>query len=419
MRYFIKRTAMKQMQVVFEQAVYRGCGIDVHKDTVVATIKGEGIKEETRTFSTFTSSLRELSAWLKGQGITHVAMESTGVYWKPVYNILDPDFELILVNARHIKHVPGHKTDRKDSAWIAKLLLSGLLKGSFIPAKPSRELRELYRYKRKLIGQRVSECNRMQKVLEDANIKLGSVVSDVFGVSGWAIVEAIIGGVEDPQALAELARGRLRGKKAELEKALEGRITDHHRFMLSLSRTAIESINQLIDRVDERIDTYLAQYEAERKRLQTIPGVQKQTATAILAEIGADMSAFPSQHHLASWCGICPGNNESAGKKKSERTTHGNKSLKTALVEAAWAASHVKDSYLQRRYTSLALRRGKKKALIAIAHKILTAAYFILKDQVDYQEPNNVAWLEKRKQAQIRSYLKRLHELGVLAPSQL
>ena len=410
---------MEDHHVSFEQVVCCGCGIDVHKDNVVATVSGEGIRAETRTFSTFTSTLKQLSEWLKTHGITHIAMESTGVYWKPVYNILDPDFEVILVNARHIKHVPGHKTDRKDSAWIAKLLLSGLLKGSFIPPRTSRELRELYRYKRKLIGQRAAECNRLQKVLEDANIKLGTVASDVFGVSGRAIVDAIISGQSEPKALAELAKGVLRKKKDQLVLALQGNITAHHRFMLTMSRKAMSNLDDLILELDDQIDTYLQAYEEENRLLQTIPGVQQATATAIIAEIGTDMSAFPNQHHLASWAGLCPGNNESAGKKKSERITHGNQSLKTALVEAAWAASHTKDTYLKRRYASLAARRGKKKALVAIAHKILVAAYFILKDKTPYQEPDNEAWIQKRKQAQIRSYLKRLHELGVDAPSQL
>lgn len=409
---------MEQTLTTFDQVVYRGCGIDVHKDNVVATIKGEGIEEQTRTFSTFTSSLRELSDWLLSFGITHIAMESTGVYWKPVYNILEPHFDIILVNARHIKHVPGHKTDRKDSAWIAKLLLSGLLKGSFIPPKENRELRELYRYKRKLVAQRASEYNRVQKVLEDANIKIGSVLSDVFGVSGRAMIRAIIEGETNTEALADLAQKSLKNKREQLLLALEGCITDHHRFMLSLSMEAIQDLDGLIARTEQQIDKYLARYEAEMELLTTIPGVQKGTATAILAEIGADMSAFPSQHHLASWAGLCPGNNESAGKKKSEHISPGNKSLKAALTEASWAASLTKDSYLKRRYRSIAARRGIKRAMIATAHKILVAAYFILRDKVAYQEPDNEKWQQKRKQAQIRSYLRRLHELGISVPSQ-
>jgi len=409
---------MEDHQIVFEQVVYRGCGIDVHKDNIVATIRGDGIKEETRTFSTFTSILKECAAWLKSYGITHIAMESTGVYWKPVYNILDPDFEIILVNARHIKHVPGHKTDRKDSAWIAKLLLSGLLKGSFIPPQKGRELRELYRYKRKLIGHRTAEYNRLQKILEDANIKISSLITDVFGVSGRAMIAAIIDGQNNPEILTELAKGPLRKKRKELLQALEGNITDHHRFMLRISRTAIDNIDNIVVQVDEQIDSHLAAYEEQNRLLQTIPGVGQATATAIIAEMGTDMSVFPNQHHLASWAGLCPGNNESAGKKKSERINEGNKSLKTALVEAAWAAAYTKETYFKRRFGSLAARRGRKKALIAIAHKILVAAYFILKNKVDYQEPDNQAWIEKRKQAQIKLYQQRLHELGVNAPSQ-
>ncbi|OUL20240.1 IS110 family transposase [Nostoc sp. 106C] len=409
---------MRQYQVVFEQVVSRGCGLDVHKDNVVATIRGDGLSEETRTFSTFTSGLLLLVEWLKCCGVTHVAMESTGVYWKPVFNVIESHFELLLVNARHIKNVPGHKTDCKDSAWIAKLLVSGLLKGSFIPPQHTRELRDLYRYRRKLIGQRTAEYNRLQKVLEDANIKIGSVMSDVFGVSGCAMIDAIINGQTDPAVLAALAKGSLKKKSQQLTEALQGHITEHHRFMLRLSKNVIDNFNTLMAEVSLRIDRYLADYEKEMSLLQTIPGVQLQTATAIVAEIGTNMEVFPDQHHLASWCGICPGNNESAGKKKSERITHGNKSLKTALTEAAWAASHAKDGYFKRKYYSLAARRGNKRALIAIAHKILTAAYFILKNKVAYQQPDNTAWVEKRKQAQIRMHLKRLHELGINVPSQ-
>ncbi len=408
---------MEQAQINYDQVVACGCGIDVHKDTIVATVRGQGFREETRTFKTFTSSLKECASWLKGLCITHIAMESTGVYWKPVYNIMDDDFEILLVNARHIKNVPGHKTDRKDSAWIAKLLLSGLLKGSFIPPRFNRELRELYRYKRKLIGQRVSECNRLHKVLEDANIKLGSVVSDVFGATGWAIICALINGETDVQVLAELSRGTLRNKKQELMLALEGRLTEHHRFMLKMSQNIILNIDGFIADIDMQIDKYLEQCPDKYELLQTIPGVNKQSALAIVAEMGTDMDVFPTQHHLASWCGVCPGSNESAGKKKSERTNQGNKSLKTALTEAAWVATHMKGTYFKARFESLAVRRGRRKALIAIAHKILTSAYFILKNGVPYQEPNQEKWLEKRKQAQIKTYLKRLHELGV-TPSQ-
>lgn len=410
---------MNQPHVVFDLVVCRGCGLDVHKDNVVATIRGDGIIEETRTFLTFTASMRELSNWLRDAGVTHIAMESTGVYWKPVYNILDPDFEIILVNARHIKNVPGHKTDRKDSAWIAKLLLSGLLKGSFIPPQANREMRDLVRYKRKQIGKRTAERNRLHKVLQDANIKIASVMTDLFGVSGRAMIDAMVEGRTDPIELAALAKGSLRKKNDQLVLALDGRVTDHHRFMLKVSLRALADIEELINMVDQQIDTYLEANRQALELLTTIPGVQQEAATAIIAEMGTDMSAFPNQHHLASWAGLCPGNNESAGKKKSERITHGNQLLKAVLVEAAWAASHTKDSYLSRRYRALAARRGKKKALIAIAHKIIVAAYFILRDTVPYHEPDQTAWLEKKKQALITSYRKRLHELEAEAPSQL
>ncbi len=408
---------MEQAQVKFDQVTACGCGIDVHKETIVATVRGIGIEEETRTFSTFTASLKECKRWLKEVGVTHIAMESTGIYWKPVYNIMEQDFEIILVNARHIKNVPGHKTDRKDSAWIAKLLLSGLLRGSFIPPLQNRELRELYRYKRKLIQQRVSECNRLHKILESANIKLSSVVSDVFGATGWAIICALIDGETDVVALANLAKGTLRTKKKELQLALEGHLTAHHIYMLKLSRSIILGLDEYISDIGMQIDKYTEQNSEQFQLLQSIPGVNEQTALAIIAEIGTDMEVFPTQHHLASWAGVCPGSNESAGKKKAERTNQGNKSLKTALTEAAWVATHMKGTYFKARFESLSIRRGRKKALIAIAHKILVSAYFILKNNEPYQSPNQEAWLEKRKQAQIKSYLKRLHELGV-TPSQ-
>lgn len=400
-------------QISFPQIVDRGCGLDVHKETVVATIRGSGLEEETRTFGTFTEDLELFRDWLKQHSVTHIAMESTGIYWKPVFNILEKHFEILLVNARHIKYVPGHKTDKKDSAWIAKLLLSGLLKGSFIPPQANRELRDLYRYKRKLVSQTVAERNRLQKILEDANIKLSSVVSDVFGASGQAIINALIQGETNPTALASLAKGTLKKKQALLQAALRGNLTAHHQFMLKTVRKSLRNIEEIIADVDNQIEQYLQQFRQEVELLQSLPGVAKETATCLIAEIGTDMSVFPDQKHLSSWAGMCPGNNESAGKKKSEKTTKGNKTLKTALTEAAWAASHQKDCYLQRKYFSLIGRRGKKRALIAVGHKILCAAYFILKYKTPYQEPNDTELAEKRKQALIRRSIQRLHELGV------
>jgi len=397
----------------FPPVLERGCGLDVHQKTVVATVQGTDIEVETRTFGTFTSEIMELGIWLNSLGVTHIAMESTGIYWKPIYNILEEDFEIILVNARHIKNVPGHKTDKKDSAWIAKLLMSGLLKGSFIPGPEYRELRDLCRYKRKLIGMKVSERNRLHKVLEDANIKLASVMSDMFGVSGSLILAQLIAGQEDPKILASQAKGLLRKKIPQLELALDGHIREHHRFMLKTISQSIQNIEETILIVEQRIDEYLDKLSREIELLKSIPGVGKETATTILAEIGNDMEVFPDHKHLASWAGMAPGSNESAGKKKSTRITHGNIHLKTALVEAAWAASHTKETYLNRKFTSLVSRRGPKKALVAVGHKILTAAYYILKSGETYKEPDDSAYREKRKQAYIRKSLERLRELGV------
>jgi len=391
----------------------RGCGLDVHKDNVVASIKGKDIQSETRTFNTFTEDLYGLVGWLQNHGITHLAMESTGVYWKPVHNILEEFFEIILVNARHVKNVPGQKTDKKDSEWIAKLLLSGLLKGSFVPEQSIRELRHLNRHRRKLIGMRTSEKNRLQNVLEDANIKIGSVLSDVFGVSGLSMVKALAAGQTAPVALSDLAKGSLVKKKPLLIKALNGKVTAHHRFMLNMILSSIENINDQIAQLEAQMDKYKLQYKEQIKLLQTIPGVSSKIATGMIAEIGTDMSQFPSHSHLASWAGVCPGNNESAGKKYSSKTTHGNKYLKTTLVEAAWAASRSK-SYpiLANKHRSIAARRGKKKATMAIAHKILTAAYHIMRDMQPYQPSvKDKAIMEKRRLKRIERLEKQLSTL--------
>ena len=307
---------MKNQVIEFDQIIERGCGIDVHKETVVATVSGTGIQQETRTFNTFTSSLIALKEWLMALSITHVAMESTGVYWKPVFNVLEADFEILLVNARHIKNVPGHKTDKKDSKWIVKLLLSGLLKGSFIPPKDIRELRDLFRYKRKLTGQASAERNRLQKILEDANIKLSSVVSDTFGVSATKIIDALLAGKTDVEELANLCHGRLNSKKPQLKEALNGILSEHHKFMLSLIKKNICKIEETIAELEQQIDKQTAIYGTEISLLQSIPGVGKSTAVGIIAEIGANMDVFPNEQHLASWAGMSPGNNESAGKKK-------------------------------------------------------------------------------------------------------
>ncbi len=300
-----------------EIVIDKGCGLDVHKETVVACVMGTGIEKEVRTYGTMTGELLKLKEWLRELGITHVAMESTGVYWKPIFNILEDSFEVILVNARHIKNVPGRKTDVKDSEWICKLLRCGLVKGSFIPEKDIRELRDLTRYRKKLVQAISSEKNRIQKVLEDANIKLSSVLSNSFGVSGSEIIEELLKGSQTIEEMAGLARGKLKPKKAQIKEALQGYCSDHHRFMIKASLDHIKYLEVQIEQIDEAVNLKLKKYDEEYRLLQTIPGVKEQGAAAIIAEVGVDMGRFPTEEHLASWAGMSPGNNESAGKKKA------------------------------------------------------------------------------------------------------
>jgi len=398
---------------LFPLIIERGCGIDIHRDTAVATIKGKDIVTETQTFNTFTEGIHELICWLQNNGVTHVAMESTGVYWKPVYYLMEEYFDMLLVNARHIKNVPGQKTDKKDSEWIAKLLLSGLLKKSFVPEQKIRDLRTLNRHRKKIISQRTAEKNRLQNILEEANIKLASVVSDVFGKSAMAMINAIIEGESNPEILALLAKGSLTRKRAELEKALLGNITAHHRFMLKMILENINHINTQIAQLEAQMDKYLTTMQQEIELLETIPGVSKGGARGIIAEIGVNMEHFLSHKHLASWAGMCPGNNESAGKKMSSRTTQGNKYLKSILVECAWAASRSKTGILlASKHASIKARRGAKKASIAVGHKILIAAYFILRDKIQYQphvQSQKIA--DKRKQERIKRLEKQLKDL--------
>ena len=308
---------MERNTIEFEQLIERGCGIDVHKETAVATVGGKGIKVETKTYETFTSSLKEMKEWLMSIGITHIAMESTGVYWKPIFNILEDSFEILLVNARHLKNVPGRKTDKADSRWICKLLLSGLLKGSFVPPENIRELRDLSRYKTKLTREVASEKNRIQRILEDANNKLSSVVSDTSGTVATKLIDGLISGRKDLEVLInECYHGKLSASKEELRKALTGRLTPHHVFMLKQMKAHIAYIESQILLIDTEMDKKMEGYNEELELLQTIPGVAKEGAKRILSEIGANMDVFPDEHHLASWAGMCPGNNESAGKKK-------------------------------------------------------------------------------------------------------
>jgi len=309
---------MAQDKIEFDQVIERGCGIDIHKSVLVSTVQGKGIKTETRSCGAFTESIQQLRNWLKSMNVTHIAMESTGVYWKPVYNILEEDFEIILVNARHLKNIPGNKTDKKDSRRIAKLLLAGLLKGSFIPKRSVRELRDLTRYKRRIIEQISSEKNRIHKFLEDANIKLSSVVSNLSGAVATKIIDAMIEGEGNPESLAKLRHGKMKASEQELITALTGNLTDHHKFMLKTVKRSIKDKEDLIIELDNEIDNKLKENEMvlDAELLSTIPGVDKESATYILSEIGNNMDQFPTEQHLASWSGICPGNNESAGKKK-------------------------------------------------------------------------------------------------------
>lgn len=304
----------------YEQMVSVGCGIDVHKDIIVATIRSSSKDFETKEFSSFTSSLTELKDWCKQKNVTHIAMESTGIYWKPVFNVIEDDcFEIILVNARHVKNIPGHKTDKKDSAWLSKLLLSGLLKGSFIPPVDIRELRDLVRYKRKKTQSVASEKNRMIKILEDCNVKLSSVVSNVQGASATKIVNAITSGQTDIDILMSYVHGRIQADREDIKQALAGRVTEHHRFMLQISRETIDVNESLIAKLDVQIEKAAEQYKVELALLETIDGIGKDSAIAIISEIGADMKQFPNEHHLASWSGMSPGNNESGGKKKVQK----------------------------------------------------------------------------------------------------
>ncbi len=396
------------MEIIIE----RGAGLDVHKQSVVACIMGSGIKKEIRTYSSMTNDLLRLKIWLKGHGISHVAMESTGVYWKPVFNILEDTFDVILVNARHVKNVPGRKTDVQDSEWLCKLLRSGLVRGSFIPPKPVRELRDLTRYKRKLIQSITAEKQRVEKILEDANIKLSSVASDTFGASGKKIIAELLKGNLRPDQMAELSKGRLRNRKEELKEALVGTMEEHHKRMIRTSLEHINAMEEIFSNVEQKIREKIeCHFKEEFELLKTIPPV-KDSASVIIAEMGVNMDLFPTEAHLSSWAGMSPGNNESAGKKKSGATTHGNLYLKTILTEFAWIASKMKGTYLWSKYHSLIGRKGKKKTLIAVAHKILIGAYHILKYRVPYKELG-ANYLDERKKDRIaRSYVKRLTMLG-------
>ena len=396
--------------------VERGCGLDVHQATVVACLlmvrKDGKVQKQLRTFGTTTRELLSLREWLLSEGCTHLAMESTGVYWKPVYAMLEGAFQIVVANAQHVKKVPGRKTDVKDAEWIADLLCHGLLRASFVPPQPIRELRDFTRYRRKLVESRSAERNRLLKVLETANIKLASVATDVFGTSGRRMLRALIEGKSTPQEMADLAKGLLRKKIPELQLALEGKLEEHHRFLLKLQLDRLERVESDLTALGQRIQEKLQPYAAQLALLQKIPGVERTLAAVIIAELGVDMSVFQSVSQLASWAGVCPGNNESAGKRKSSRIPKGNVYLKTALVEAANSAARAKGTYLRDKFYRLKARRGYKCAAVAIAHKILVSIYHMLSQNVSYNDLGDCYLDNLNKHHLTRNLVHRLERLG-------
>lgn len=400
------------------------CGLDIHKKNVVACFivsePGQKPVKETRTFRTMTADLLELADWLYERDCTHVAMESTGQYWRPIYNLLEGLFELLLINAQHIKAVPGRKTDVKDAEWLAELLRHGLLRGSFVPPWPQRQLRDLTRYRSHLVQERARTLNRLQNVLEDANIKLASIVSDIGGVSARLMLEALMAGERDVTVLSDLARGRMRSKRRELEEALRGRFMPHHSFLLTEHLSHLDYLDESIERVSALIEQHLADEQEAIALLDTIPGVGPRTAQMLIAEIGTDMSRFPSAKHLASWAGMCPGQDESAGKRRSGKTRKGNRWLRQALVEMAHGAAKTKGTYLSAQYRRLAARRGKKRALIAVGHTILVIAYTLLTRRQPYQDLGATYFDQLEQHRVERRLVTRLEQLGyevVLQPS--
>lgn len=393
------------------------CGIDVHAKTVVACLINQG-KRQTRTFSTMTDDLLRLSDWLTAEGCTHVAIESTGVYWKPVFNILEAALRVILVNARDAKAVPGRKTDVRDCEWLADLLRHGLLRASFIPPLEIRELRELTRYRQTLIKEHTAVANRIQKLIESANIKLGQVATDVLGVSGRLMLRALADGEQDVEKLVELARGSLKEKKPELRRALTSRLTPAQRFVLNELLKRLCELEAATARVSEQIIKEVAgstdPFVPEAvKLLQTIPGIGLRVAEVIVSEIGVDMTRFPTDGHLASWAGVCPGNNESAGKRRSGQTTKGSPYLRAAITQAAWAAAHTKNTYLAAQYHRLIKRMGKTKALVAVAHSLLVITYHVLAQRADYRELGGDYFDRQQQQTQQQRLIRKLEGMGL------
>lgn len=393
-------------------------GMDVHKEDVKVCVVWRGDAgercEEVRTFSTMTRPLLSMREWLESHKCKVVAIESTGNYWKPIFNLLEGDFEVMLVNPGHLKYVEGRKTDPKDARWLAELLEHGLLSGSFIPPRDIRDLRDMTRYRRRLIEERTAEVNRVQKILEDANIKLACVATDIFGVSGRAILNALLKGEMTPEEMAELSKGRLRNKREQLAESLVGRFRPHHALLLSRMLEHIDFLDTAIEDCDTVIEGMLRPFCLKIENMDTVIGVDVRAAQDIIAEIGADMSVFHSHRHLCSWAAMCPGNNESGGKRKSGKTRKGNKWLKAILVQCAHAAGHSRKTYLGAQFGRLAARKGKQRAAIAVGHSILEAIYFIIRDDVPYKELGPEHFDKLNKDHIIRQYKKRLEALGLV-----
>jgi transposase len=399
-----------------ERQIERGCGLDVHRDTVAACVRvpGQGRQREqqVRTFGTTAGELLRLRDWLEEHGVTHVAMESTGVYWKPIFYVLEDVVTCLLVNAAHVKQVPGRKTDVQDCVWLAQLLEHGLLRGSFVPPAPIRELRDLTRYRKGLVQDRQREANRLHKVLQDAGIKLASVATNILGASGRAMLEALVGGTTAPAVLADLARGKLRAKLPALREALGGRFRPHHAFMLSQGLAHVDYLEEAITTVSAEVERLIAPFAEHLTRLDTIPGINRRTAEVVIAEIGVDMTRFPSEHHLASWAGLCPGNNESAGKHKPGSTRKGNRWLRQALVEVALPAIRTKGSAFGPRYRRVMRHRGHKKAVVAVAHAMLRAAYHVLAEGAPYRDPGPDYYERRHTQRTTRHAVALLERQG-------
>jgi transposase len=399
-----------------EQQLEHVAGLDVHRKTIAVCVRVPGETSQRvqhlRTFGTTAVELLTLRDWLEAHGVTHAALESTGVYWKPVFYVLEEALECLLVNAQHVQKVPGRKTDVQDCVWLAQLLEHGLLRGSFVPPPPQRELRDLTRYRKVLIQERTREANRLHKGLEDAGIKLASVATDILGVSGRAMLQALMAGTTDPALLADLARGTLRKKLPALRAALAGRFRPHHAFMVSQHFGHLDYLDEAIDTLSGRIEEAMRPFAAELTRLDSIPGVGRRTAEVLLAEVGVDMRRFPTAAHLASWAGLCPGQNESAGKRKSGRTRPGNRWLRMTLIEAATMAARIRQAAFAARYHRIARHRGHKKAVVAVAHAMLVTAYHMLDRHLDYAEPGADYFARRHTERAMRRAVRALERQG-------